>query len=508
MKNNYLLQHQLINTVSTYANKTALIINQDQFSYKTIYEDCQQFVHYIQSIPRARCGRVIILSGNSYLTIIAFWSALMCDLVPCIIDPECNPDILKRLIENSTPDVCIYNNLSSEQYNIICKFPVSHITHLPKHVFLKEEFSIPQSKNTESDLAMIMHTSGSTGDPKGVMLSHRNVICAIESISAYLELQSSDVILSVLPMHFDYGLYQILLSFSVGATVVLENSMLFPNLVAQKIENYKVTVLPCVPFMVQLFYLSSERYQFDFSSLRIVTNTGENLSTGHIKKIQFVFPSARIFSMFGLTECKRCSYVPPDKLIAKAESIGISMPNLEMWVQDENGNRVGPNIQGELVISGPTVMMGYWNNPAATAQKIVVDQSGKRLLKSGDTVVMDNDGYFYFKGRGDAVLKYKGVKLNCVDITKKLNVLNNINRSYLFIDQTDHAKKLIVCVEVDKKQSSYDQLIISVNLQFSSIQKPDHIYLTDRFPSLSNGKLDVHALEKIAINYFSVSELV
>ena len=125
------------------------------------------------------------------------------------------------------------------------------------------------------------------------------------------------------------------------------------------------------------------------------------------------------------------------------------------------------------------------------------------LLKSGDTVVMDKDGYFYFKGRGDAVLKYKGIKLNCIEMIKKLNVISNVNRSHLLIDCIDTEKQLIVCVEVDKRSPCNDALTQAIHMQFSSLQKPDHIYITDRFPSLSNGKLDVHALEKIATQYVS-----
>lgn len=509
MEKNYLLQHQLINLASKFSNKTALIINQEQFSYADIYEDCLQLSHYIQTIAHTRGGRVIILSGNSYLTIIAFWSSLICDLVPCIIDPESKPDVLSKLVENTGAKICIYNHLTPEQHAVFSIFSMLHITHLPKKSNLDNKLLVRNVKSTETDLAIIVHTSGSTGDAKGVMLSHRNVIAAVESINGYLKLQSSDVILSVLPMHFDYGLYQILLSFSVGATVVLENSMLFPQVIAQKIVKYKVTVLPCVPHIVQLFYLSSQRYLFDFSSIRMVTNTGENLSIGHIKKIQSLFPLAHIFSMYGLTECKRCSYVPPEMLETKFDSIGIAIPNLEMWVQDSDGNRLGPNVAGELVVSGPTVMIGYWNNPAETALKIFVDPTGKRVLRSGDTVVMDNDGYFYFKGRGDAVLKYKGSKLSCVDMIKKINMLENVNRSYLFVNHDDAVdKELIICIEVDIRKSNYDQLMLAINSQFSSIQKPDHIYITDRFPSLSNGKLDVKTLKQMSADYFYLDELV
>ncbi|EKD91940.1 MAG: hypothetical protein ACD_29C00289G0001 [uncultured bacterium] len=331
------------------------------------------------------------------------------------------------------------------------------------------------------------------------MLSNRNVLAAIDSISSYLNLNANDIILSVLPLHFDYGLYQMLLAFNLGATLVLEKNLLFPNVVAHHISKYKATVLPCVPLMAQLFHLSAQRYQFDFSSLRIVTNTGEHLSLAHIQKIKNIFPSVEIFSMYGLTECKRCSYVPPHMLDKKYESIGIPMSNLEMWIQDENGNRLPANQEGNLVIAGPTIMMGYWKNPAETEKKIQTDIFGKRILISGDRATMDEDGYFYFKGRNDFLVKYKGAKLNYFEYVKKLSAISGIDRSYIFLNQTHDDQELIVCVEMNVSNKNKDALKTNIFSHFPSTQKPCHIYFTHQFPSLSNGKLDKHQLEKKAI---------
>lgn len=471
----YLVQHHLIRSAKKNPNKTALIMNDCQYTYEKLYLDSVMLSNAFKKQSLSRHDRVLIQSGNSYLTLISFWAALMCDAIPCIIDPEISEKVVSSITNKIQPAISI---------------PVN--SHFKNVSF---EGNPQKFNNTENDLAMIMHTSGSTGEPKGVMLSHRNVTAAMESILQYLCLTKDDVILSVLPMHFDYGLYQMLLAFSLGATLILNENCLFPNLIAHQIEKYHATVVPCVPLLVQLFYTLSQRYRHDFSTVRIITNTGENLSEKHIQKLKSLFPKASIFSMYGLTECKRCSYVPPNRLIDKSTSIGIPMPNLEMWVQDDDGNPLPPHCEGELVISGPTVMQGYWQNQIATEQKIKIINN-KKILFSGDRAEMDVDGFFYFKGRRDLIIKFKGAKLNSQEYISQILALPDVDRCYLFLNQNNSdEKKLIVCVELCEENVSTDMMRKNILSFFPVSQKPDDIYFTNRFPSLSNGKLDKHQLE-------------
>src|SRR3990167_981121 len=433
----YLLPHIFLKTINAYKTKTALIIGDETYSYWSVYEDSLRLVQHMSLTIEKNAGRVIILGANTYATVIAFWATVLSGMVPCLIDHEVNEQTLSEIIKNINPKMVVFDNITDAQFNCIVSFEVPYISELCERIRIDLDFYDLKYISTESDLAIIMHTSGSTGIPKGVMLSHRNVLAAIESISSYLTLNSSDVILSVLPMHFDYGLYQMLLAFNCGATLVLEKNLLFPNLVANKISRHCVSILPCVPLMVQLFHITSKRYAYDFSSLRLVTNTGENITLTHIEKIYKIFPKAKLISMYGLTECKRCSYVPHSMLNKKTGSIGIPMPNLKMWIQDSNGKLLGKHIEGNLVISGPTVMMGYWNDPIETAKKITTDEYGQKVLLSGDRAVMDEDGYFYFKGRNDFIVKYKGAKLNTYEYIEKLSHVSHINRTYIFINKNE-----------------------------------------------------------------------
>lgn len=489
----YLLQHEFSEIAKQNPEKTALIIDNKNVSYDCIYKDCLYLTPYFKLKGVSRGDRVWIQSGNTYLTIIAFWASLFCDAVPCIIDEGADRNTVSDLIESLTPALAVVAQCDD---NLNCIFKDRGISLLDTiDVAIKCSFDARDFKNTESDLAMIMHTSGSTGMPKGVMLSHRNVVSAIHAIRAYLKLTEHDIVLSVLPLHFDYGLYQMLLCFSIGATLVLEKNAFFPTVIAHHIVHNSVTVLPCVPSFIQLLYAASMRYSYDFSSIRVVTNTGENLSLTSIQKIKNLFTNATLFSMFGLTECKRCSYVPPHCLDIKADSIGIPMPNLEMMIQDSQGNPLRSGEVGELVICGPTVMMGYWKKPDETSRKIRFSREGKRVLLTGDKATMDEEGFFYFKGRGDSLLKYKGAKLPCQPYIEKINAIDCVLRSHLFINDN----LLFVCVELENDVSDTDQLKLSVLRLFPSIQQPDFILCSTRFPALSNGKLDKRTLEKNAI---------
>src|SRR3989338_995936 len=246
----YLLQHEFIEICKNFSEKTALIINYHEFSYKKLYQDCLYQANFFKENGVLRGDRVIIQAGNSYLAIVSFWAALFCDAVPCIIDEVFDESVLENIVMTVEPRFAIVSDFKTSSYKIYRKHNVFCYERINNSSFENKIKKKLFFKNTESDLAIIMHTSGSTGAPKGVMRSHRNVVAATHSIRSYLALTSQDVILSVLPMHFDYGLYQMLLSFLLGATLVLEKNALFPNKLALMVPRYHVSVLPCVPGVV------------------------------------------------------------------------------------------------------------------------------------------------------------------------------------------------------------------------------------------------------------------
>src|SRR5262249_53957025 len=229
-------------------------------------------------------------------------------------------------------------------------------------------FQVPPT--IDQDLASIIYTSGSTGEPKGVMLSHLNMTSAATSISTYLELRADDIIFNVLPLAFDYGLYQVLMASRVGARVVLHRSLAFPIKILEAMARERITVLPFVPTAFSMMLNVSSLRSFDLSALRTVTNTAAALSEAHIRDIRAAFPQARLFSMYGLTECKRVTYLPPEQLDIRPLSVGRGMPNEEVWLVDDEGRRLPHGATGEHGGRGGDVRGGYGGGRDEVARRL------------------------------------------------------------------------------------------------------------------------------------------
>jgi amino acid adenylation domain-containing protein len=279
----------------------------------------------------------------------------------------------------------------------------------------------------DQDLAAIIYTSGSTGDAKGVMLTHLNMLSALRSVRGYLGLREDDVIACALPLAFDYGLYQVLMAFSLGAAVLLERSFTFPVKVLENMVRERVTVFPGVPTMFTLLTTIKTLPDFDLSGLRLITNTAAALPETQIRQIRALFPQAQLFSMYGLTECKRVSYLPPEQLDVRPTSVGRGMPNEEVWLVDEEGKRLPNGNLGELVIRGSHVMRGYWRKPEQTAQRLRPGPiPGEMVLYSGDLFRTDAEGWLYFVARKDDIIKSRGEKVSPREVENVLHALHGV----------------------------------------------------------------------------------
>ena len=273
----------------------------------------------------------------------------------------------------------------------------------------------------DADMAAIMYTSGSTGKPKGVVLSHRNLVAGAESVSSYLENHEQDRILSVLPLSFDYGLSQLTTAFRVGACAVLMNYLL-PRDVVRAVSREKITGLAAVPpLWIQLA-------QLDWSEatdghLRYITNSGGAMPTATLQALRAKLPRTKPYLMYGLTEAFRSTYLPPEEVDRRPESIGKAIPNAEIMVVRPDGSACGPGEEGELVHRGAHVALGYWNDIEKTAERYKPAPGQlaglpipEMAVWSGDTVKMDKEGFLYFIGRRDEMIKTSGYRISPTEV--------------------------------------------------------------------------------------------
>lgn len=280
----------------------------------------------------------------------------------------------------------------------------------------------------DTDMAAILYTSGSTGQPKGVVLSHRNLVAGATSVAGYLGNTAHDRILAVLPLSFDYGLSQLTTAFHVGATVVLINYLL-PRDIPDIVQAEHITGLAAVPpLWMQIARLA---WPAD-CSLRYLTNSGGAMPQVTLAQLRQALPRATPYLMYGLTEAFRSTYLPPAELDRRPDSIGKAIPNAEILVLRPDGSPCAPGEPGELVHRGALVSIGYWNDPEATAARFRYIRSmdglplAERAVWSGDTVRMDDDGYLYFIGRSDEMIKSSGYRISPSEVEEVVYAVDGI----------------------------------------------------------------------------------
>jgi long-chain acyl-CoA synthetase len=405
----------LAQSAQRFPKKTALIAGAVRLSYAELDAQTTALAAALQQQGVKRNDRVLVFMDNAAEAALSIFAVLKAGATFSPINASTKADKLAYVVGNCRP-VAI---LTQKKLAPVASAAIEDrdvgvlVAGTPEwDAALAETAPLVPHGGIDVDLAMLIYTSGSTGRPKGVMMTHRNIDAASDSITTYLENTSDDIILNVAPLAFDYGLYQLLMAVRMGATLVLEKSFAFPAAIFETMRREKVTGFPLVPTMAAMILQMRDREALNVPTLRYITNTAAALPEEHIHRLRDMFPGATLYSMYGLTECKRCTYLPPSQLDKRAGSVGIAIPNTEAYVADDAGEPVANGVIGELVIRGPHVMQGYWENPAATAERIRPGRNAwEKVLFTGDLFYADSEGYLYFVGRKDDIIKTRGEKV-------------------------------------------------------------------------------------------------
>jgi amino acid adenylation domain-containing protein len=400
--------------------KTALIAGDRRWTYSELEALSNRFAATLASLRVRRWDRVVICLENSVEMMVAIFATLKLGAVFVPLNPTIKSDKLTYILKDCGARCLIADSTRIGALQDIGETAVEAVVPQGDVIASTGQDEPPPKTGIDMDLAALIYTSGSTGKPKGVMLSHLNMVSAATSITTYLENTPDDIILNVLPMSFDYGLYQALMSVKMGATLVLEKGFTFPAAALNLIDKERVTGFPIIPTISAIF-LQMDLSRWRLSSLRYLTNTGAALPGNHILKLREALPHLRLFSMYGLTECKRVSYLPPEQIDSRPDSVGRGMPNEEVYIVNDQGEPVGPDVVGELVIRGSNVMQGYWGLPEATASALKPGRfPWERVLYSGDLFRQDAEGYLYFVGRKDEMIKSRGQKVSPKEVEEAL----------------------------------------------------------------------------------------
>lgn len=441
-----LLSDSLTLAYQQHPDKVAVVVGSEQYSYADLYQQSQAIAAYLRSRGLQRGDRVAIFMENAWALLPSLYGVLYAGGVFLVVNHLTKSHKLEYILRDSGAVFLLSDAVVAKQFlpaaaavaslreiiyagqdlagsELVSDYSKSLVCLSAVLATAVSQDSVVKSPVISKDLAALIYTSGSTGDPKGVMMTHANMVFTSDSLIEYLRLDAAAKIICFLPLAFDYGLYQILMAVRLGACLVISKSFAFPSVVFNEILASDASVFPGVPTVYSTLIGLHQKSPLCFPSITRVTNTAAALPPEYVPILKQIFPNALIYKMYGLTECKRVSYLEPEEAERYPNSVGKAIPGTEVFLLDEHRNPVAANQIGTLYVRGAHVMQGYWNKPAETQKMLVTDlYANEAVLCAQDQFVMDDKGYLYFRGRVDDIIKSRGEKVSPVEVE---NVLYN-----------------------------------------------------------------------------------
>ncbi len=439
-----LLHDSLLVSAHDHPGKTAIVSEDERVTYRELLVRAKRLARGLQDRGVQRGDRVAVFLENGVNTVVGIYGTLLAGGAFVVVNPQTKADKLAYMLADCDAAAIITDGrLARLVATVADELPHLHTIvqtgdgaegEASAIVALEALLASPSepvaTPTIPLDLAALVYTSGTTGRPKGVMLSHQNMAFAQASLVEYLRLSADDRIVNVLPLAFDYGLYQALMAVHLSATLVLESSFSFPAKVIQRVRDEQVTVFPGVPTVFATLLSMHRERPLELPSVRTFTNTAAHLPDEYVPGLLQMAPGASIYRMYGLTECKRVCYLEPELALTKPSSVGKAIPGTEVFILDDAGERVPPGVTGTLHVRGPHVMMGYWNLPDETAHMLKPGPfPGERMLCTHDLFRADEEGFLYFVGRTDDIIKSRGEKVSPVEVENVLATIPGIKEA-------------------------------------------------------------------------------
>jgi len=500
----------LLHSAFSNPEKVAVVVEGVSYTYQQLLDAASSLASALRTRGVKRGDRVAIYMDNSWPCVVSIYGVILSGGVFVLINPQTKAEKLLFLFENSETRIVIADGrLASIFVPVVqkcsaveCVIYSGVLSREPDSDLGYDEFDIVISEDVPSppnihviplDLAALIYTSGSTGTPKGVMQTHQSMVFAAWSVIEYLRLSASDRIMLVLPLAFDYGLYQLLMTIKLGATLIVERSFTFPAQIYKRMLDESVTVFPGVPTIFAMMIATSRKKKLIFPSITRVTNTAAALSASFIPQLKGIFPNALIYKMYGQTECKRVSYLEPELVVSNPASVGKAIPGTEVFLLSPDGQPAKVGEAGILHVRGPHVMAGYWKQPEMTARMLKEGLlPGERILCTHDWFHMDQRGLLYFEGRSDDIIKTKGEKVSPLEVENALHAIDGIKEAAVLgiVDEVfGQAVKAFVVVEDDSEfvEKKIKKICLT---KMENYMVPQSIVCLEEMPKTQNGKID------------------
>jgi len=502
----YLLHHLLERAAERWPGKEAVVDKDRRFDYAALMAAAANCAAVLREHGLERRDRVAVFLDKSFEEVFAIFGTSLAGGVFVPVNSLLRANQVAHILRDCDVRLLVTN----ARRHAMLRDEIGDLPAL-RHVLVVDEGEAfggsrpaPEPLGVVGeDLAAILYTSGSTGKPKGVMLSHRNVLAGSRIVSDYLSIRHDERILSVLPFSFDVGLNQVLTSVEQGATAVLL-TFRFGEEIVRCVRKERVTALAGVPTVWAVLSQAAPGFHKErLETLRYFTNTGGPVPTETLARIRAAQPHVDFFLMYGLTEAFRSTYLPPSELDRRPTSMGRAIPETEIFLVGEDGRPCRPGEEGILVHRGPTVALGYWNRPEDTARVfrphpfIPREQGGETVCYSGDKVRMDEDGYFYFVGRADAMIKSSGYRISPSEVEEVLMSSGRLAEAAVIglPDPAMGERVHAVCVASPGAEVERDALLKHCAEKLPQHMVPRDVEFVAELPRSPNGKVDHKGLK-------------
>ena len=502
-----------------YPNKCAIKFGDESYSYKELIEKVDKIASYLVSLNLKKGARVGIYSDKSCHQVIAILATLSTPYTLVPITRLLKPEQVKYIINDCSISCMLTDSKKIDKVKDtgfngeIITFDGSGSEYVSFNEIYKCYKGSFSSNIKGHDNAVITYSFSSLGDPKGVVISHRALFDGASIVSRYLDINSNDTISGVLSFNIDYGLNQIFTTLYNGATLAIHKLVLASNFFSHLIDD-EVTILPIMPIHISRIF-DEDPHKIPapefFNKLRIITSSGGNLTPLMIKNITTHFPDAKLYSMHGLSEAFRCAYLEPSQIHIRPDSIGKAVPDVELYIINEDGKECKPREIGELIHRGAGIYKGYWNAPKETAKRfksisilskvIDIDEglTDEIVVASGDYVYADEEGYIYLVGRKDDMIKTRGFRVSPKEIESVVyKYLPQIPECIVFSIPNDEIEEEIILVYGGAKEIPKNEILFELKKHLPNYMLPSQIIYDTNMPrkSIHSGEIDRKRLKE------------
>ncbi len=499
--------------------KIGLVHGSETYTYAELINRVDQIAHYLTTLGLKKGSRVGIYSNKSASQVIAILALLSTEYVFVPITRLLKPEQVKHIINDCNISCIITDKTKIENIKAIdfegkiISYESSEESDVSFEEICKCYTAEIECNINGHDNAAITYSFGTTGNPKGIVIDHRAFIDGARIVSNYLDIKSADVISGILSFNLDYGLNQIFTSLYKKATLAIHKFVL-PSDFFTHLINDKVTVLPLMPIHVtQMFDEDLHRIPQPehFRNLRTVTSSGGNITPLMLKNITNHFPDAKFYSMHGLTEAFRSAYLDPAQIHIRPNSIGKAIPDVQLYIINEEGEACKPREVGELIHRGACIYKGFWNAPEETAQRFksisILDKvrhpegqlTDEIVIASGDYVYADEEGYIYFVSRKDDMIKTQGFRVNPHEIeTVVYDHISDITECVVFSIQNPNIEEEIILVYGGESELGKNEILFELKKHLPNYMLPSQIAYRKNMPlkSLHEKQIDKEVLRR------------